>query len=143
MKQERRTTIGEYRWSREGEYWHMDSPIAPDGEGWRMEGSGMYDGTFAWFWVRDVVDTEARSETGPSRVPSSITNMEAYLGAPVSDLIAGIHALVTEKEKGRLLAQRVLEIKAHLKTIQRDVEMIEKERMQPELRIQQRRQDKG
>lgn len=39
------------------------------------------------------------------------------LGACLSDLVAQIYALVTENEKGDLLAQRILEINATLSAI--------------------------
>jgi hypothetical protein len=55
--QERKTTMGEYRWNKDpegGGHYSADDPMEPEGEGWRMEGSGMSDGAFAWFWVRDV-----------------------------------------------------------------------------------------
>jgi len=54
---ERKTTIGFFNWQKEfrgNEELVADDPIAPEGEGWIMEGSGMYNGIFAWFWVRET-----------------------------------------------------------------------------------------
>lgn len=45
---------------------------------------------------------------------------KGVLGACLSDLVAQIYALVTEKEEGDLLAQRVLEINATLAAISKN-----------------------
>lgn len=39
------------------------------------------------------------------------------IGACLSDLVADVHALVTEDERGKLLTQRLLQIKATLGAI--------------------------
>jgi hypothetical protein len=52
----------------------------------------------------------------------------AQAGAVMSDLVAGVHALVTENEKGELLTQRVKELKASANALIRWVEEIQKER---------------
>ncbi len=52
---EHKTTMGSYHWRKDergGGEWVADDPIEPEGDGWVMEGSGMQDGVFAWFWVR-------------------------------------------------------------------------------------------
>lgn len=59
--EQRMTTFGQYHWNKDSEgmgggSYSGDDPVVPAGEGWRMEGSGMSDGVFAWFWVRDVVE---------------------------------------------------------------------------------------
>lgn len=63
MRTERKTTTGMYVWRKAvdgGLDLGPDDPVVPEGEGWRMEGAGMHDGVFAWFWVRNVLDvTEA------------------------------------------------------------------------------------
>ncbi len=53
---EHKTTIGEYRYSRDDEGWIVPDPDTPSGEGWRMEGSAMSDGLIAWFWVREIAE---------------------------------------------------------------------------------------
>jgi len=52
----------------------------------------------------------------------------AQIGAVVSDLVAAVHALVTEGEKGAGLAQRVLEIRASADALVRLAERIAQER---------------
>lgn len=65
--QERKTTIGEYHWQRDAEQgggaWIAEDPAPPDGDGWRLEGAGMYQGVFAWFWVREVLEGEKIKES--------------------------------------------------------------------------------
>jgi len=52
----------------------------------------------------------------------------ANTGALMADLVAGIHALVTENEKGELLDQRVRELQATLGALALNVEHIRKDR---------------
>jgi len=56
------------------------------------------------------------------------THQEKYLGALMSDLVAGVHALVTEEETGAMLEQREHEICATLNAIDRIVAVIKRDR---------------
>lgn len=51
----------------------------------------------------------------------------AQIGACMSDLVVGVHALVTEREKGALLKQRVSEIKSSANAIIQLAEKIAKD----------------
>ena len=50
------------------------------------------------------------------------------IGASMSDLVVDVHALVTEKETGTLLRQRVLQLRATAHAIVHHAEMIAKAR---------------
>lgn len=55
-------------------------------------------------------------------------NSVANLGACLSDLVACVHALVTEGETGRALQQRMLEIYASTNAIVRHADKVAEDR---------------
>ncbi len=55
----------------------------------------------------------------------------SQIGAALSDLVAHVHALVTEGETGKSLDQRLLEIRSSTASIARYAEAIGAERPRP------------
>jgi hypothetical protein len=59
---------------------------------------------------------------------SKSTKLECQIGATMSDMVAMVHGLVTEDEKGEMLKQRIIDIRATANSIILRAEAIAKER---------------